>query len=322
LTELLPRLLDTSDDDLELALLRSARDERPGPAGLHGTALALGLTTATAAALAESVAATQLAPQALGHAATQAATHGVAAAGSLGATGGGSALVSAGSASAATAAKYLLAGALLSFGTAATVNHALTPSDSKPHAPVSALQAPGKARLSPRVAPAPTGHVATPAVEPEPDSARDAPPPSAEQRRKPSLSLRHEPAPPAASRPGDAAVEASLGAAPSTSRSSGSFAPPTPTPPTNASLAAEIRWLDRTRAALAAGDTATARALLRAYTESGPSGVLSHEADLLRVQLLVAEGDRHSAAALARRIIAQSPRSNHVDSLRSLAAEP
>ena len=90
----------------------------------------------------------------------------------------------------------------------------------------------------------------------------------------------------------------------------------------NVSLAVEIRLLDQARAALAAGDLPRAAALLDRYAANRPSAVLAQEAALLRVRLLLKQGDRRGAAQLARRIIHEYPESRHVDSLRSLAAEP
>jgi outer membrane protein assembly factor BamD (BamD/ComL family) len=90
----------------------------------------------------------------------------------------------------------------------------------------------------------------------------------------------------------------------------------------NVSLAGEILLLDQARAALAAGDAPHAAALLDRYAASRPSAVLAQEAALLRVRLLLKQGDRAGAAQLARRIIHEYPSSRHVDSLRSLAAEP
>jgi outer membrane protein assembly factor BamD (BamD/ComL family) len=87
-------------------------------------------------------------------------------------------------------------------------------------------------------------------------------------------------------------------------------------------LAAEIRLLDQARTALAAGDSPRAATLLDRYAANRPSAVLAQEAALLRVRLLLSQGDRAMASQLARRIIHEHPESTHVDSLRSLAVEP
>lgn len=314
----LTRLLDSSEDELELALLRSALDEAPSDAALRDTALALGLTATTATALAESL----VAAGAVGHVTAQTAQT-TAASGALGTTGGAGAAASFGSASFATLAKYLAAGALVSFGTVATVDHVLTPSapSAPPAAPAKALK--GRTAEGPAVAPSrPAASPATPSVvEPEPEPEPTAATEGALVPRKASAS-KAEPAP--ASEPGGRTEppQASPLAAPPPARAAFTPVAPATAPASHASLAAEIRLLDRTRDALAAGDTASARGLLQRYVDSRPSGVLTHEANLLRVRLLLAEGDRRAASALARQIIAQHPGSNHVDSLRRLAAEP
>lgn len=297
----LTRLLESSDDELELALLRSAREDAPSEVGLQDTALALGLTAATAKALAETLATSH----AVGHAAvtTQAAS----ATGALTGT-GASAAVSIGSTSVATLAKFLAAGALVSFGAMTTIDRAISPR-------ANAVPSKSAARaVEPRsLSASPVGAVAEAEVSVPLEAIHD---PLVEADSRKPVSLRRAPAP------------APMGAVPAPApeaRTESSTAPSvvsSATPPSNASLAAEIRWLDRTRAALAANDAAAARRSLRGYDEGRPSPVLRHEADLLRVRLLLAEGNRRAAAALARQIIAQHPESHHGDSLRSLAAEP
>jgi hypothetical protein len=109
---------------------------------------------------------------------------------------------------------------------------------------------------------------------------------------------------------------------------SGAFAPvggsaSSPAPrPASSSLAAEIRLLDQARAAIAAGNSSRATELLDAYAASRPSQVLAQEAALLRVRLLLARGDQHAAAVLARRTMAEHPESAHADWLRDTAAQP
>lgn len=317
MTPLVP-LLETSDDELELALLRSAHDDEPPPAGLRDTALALGLSAVTAKVLADSIAASQALAHAAGSAQAAGAAHAAStsAAGALGASGGATTAVSVGSASMVTLTKFLAAGALLSFGAMAGVNHVLEPSGSAP--PVAAQASKLSERSAPRAevsppqragnTPAPTEVESAPMAAPGPEL---APRKAAISKHKPDT----QPAPAPLVPPAPAAAPLAPPPAPS-------VAAATPAPPSNASLTAEIRLLDRTRAALAAGDKAAARRLLRTYAESRPSAILSQEANLLRVRLLLAEGDRRAASALARQIIAQHPEGNHVDSLRSLAAEP
>lgn len=297
----LTRLLESSDDELELALLKSAREDAPREAGLQDTALALGLTAATAKALADSLAASQ----ALGHA------HVASAGGALGSS-GASAAASVGGTSVATLAKFLAAGALVSFGAMTTIDRAVSPASDtvKPvstAAPRAAAPTPRAAPIASPPSPPPVGALA------ELEPARD-PQTEAGSRKAAHVKREQAPVPESGAAPDSAPALAAPAPAASTAASAAA--------PSNASLAAEIRLLDRTRSALEAGDATAARRALRAYDESRPSAVLRHEANLLRVRLLLAEGDRRAAAAMARQIIAQHPESHHGDSLRSLAAEP
>ncbi|HYQ17087.1 MAG TPA: hypothetical protein VEQ58_15050 [Polyangiaceae bacterium] len=294
-------LLESSEDELERALLLSARDDMPSRSGLQDTALALGLAAPAAKALADALLSAKAASAATASSATASSA-------ALSATAPAAIGAAASVGSAATIAKFLVGGALVSFVSVATLDHVLTPSA----APV-ASQAQSKNRpVTPApqlddapLAPLPRGGELVEATE-SPSSA-----PADVEHRK-SASKRP-------SAPEAAAVSAPVAAA---APSNAAFAAPSSAAaPSNASLAAEIRLLDRTRAALAAGDAAGADRLLRSYDASRPSGVLSQEANLLRVRLLLAQGNRPAAAALARRIIAQHPESTHVESLRSLAAE-
>lgn len=85
--------------------------------------------------------------------------------------------------------------------------------------------------------------------------------------------------------------------------------------PTSA-LADEVRWLDRARHAIAAGDNAAASDALRGYRSAHPTGVLSTEADVLEVDLLVRRGEREAARARAQTFVATHPNSPHAARLR------
>jgi hypothetical protein len=308
-TPLIP-LLESSDDELERALLLSARADAPGQRGLHETALALGLAVPTAKALAEALLASDSVGHVLNAQATSTAT---------------SAVTSLGTASVATIAKYLALGTFVSFFGLATLDKTLGAFSSPAPAPTQrrlarAAAPPALAVVDSTLATAPlatSDENAEPpvvALSVEPESVR---PKHSAPRREPSPS----PAPVAAAAPAPSATAPRV--APD------DVDPPAPSAPavavaapSNASLAAEIRLLDRTRAALSRGDAATARQLLQTYRSSRPSGVLAQEADLLQVQLLLMLGDRRAAADLARKIIVQHPGSTHANSLRNLAAEP
>jgi hypothetical protein len=292
-TELRP-LLESSEDELERALLRAVLADLPSPsqAGLRDTALALGLAVPSASGLVDAVSH----GSSLGHAGVHAAsTAGTLGAASLGALG-----------------KTLLGSALVSFLALTTVDRALEPAANPGRREVRAASTttPEPALPLPAAPASPTrGDVESP-----PRAVPGAIAGNATDRQS---SLLGQPAPgertpPSSHAPSRAAFDA--------------VSRPEPAPsietPANASLAAEIRLLDQTRGALDAGDTDRASALLDRYTSSRPSAVLAQEAALLRVRLLMKRGQRRAAAELARRIIHEHPESAHVDSLRQVAAEP
>lgn len=317
MTEL--RLLDSSNDEVERALLDAVRAELPHPSGLRNTALALGLTASTANALA----ATLPAAGAVGASLGVEAASGVSALGSSAGvvtsgavTGSASGTVAAlGSASLGALGKSLLGGTLLSFLALTTLDQTLgLAPDQAASSPTASSAAPARRQL-PAALPA-AATVASSEVTSAPEPGRAASPSSSAESRR-ALARVPTPAPVVEAGPVDRAP------------ASAAFAPPAPPPiapaaaaAANASLTAEVRLLDRARAALAAGDTVTAGRLLDAYASNRPSSVLAQEAGLLRVKLLLARGQRSAAAELARQVIATHPESTHVDSLRRLAAEP
>jgi hypothetical protein len=300
-------LLESTSDDLERALLMSARAELPSGLGLRDTALALGLAAPTAQALATSL----TAASSLSHGAPLASATAATAAATTSATSGGAASALA-TASLGIAGKSLLGGALVSFLALTTVDYSIRSSPSRPDPIVvargavarvpdapPALPGPAISPVSPDAASAPVGAAAVVGVAARSALSRLEPPVRAPARAP----------------------------APVNAPSSAAFAlPPQPEQPPqvtlNGSLAAEIRLLDQARSALAAGDSSLAAVLLDRYAANRPSAVLAQEAALLRVRLLLKQGDRASAGRLARRIIHQHPESTHVESLRSLAAEP
>ena len=104
--------------------------------------------------------------------------------------------------------------------------------------------------------------------------------------------------------------------------------PPTtaanPAPPADAAseLAAEVAALRSAREALGRGQPQKCLEAVNAYFASFPRGHLSAEARLLRIEAMAAAGQRAQAAALARSMLAQSPRSPYAARLRALAGEP
>lgn len=86
------------------------------------------------------------------------------------------------------------------------------------------------------------------------------------------------------------------------------------------SIADEIARLDAARARLAAKDSARALTELDAYARRYPHGTLLPEAARLRVEAVLAQGDRARAEALARDFLRAYPESPHAPALRSVLA--
>ena len=83
-------------------------------------------------------------------------------------------------------------------------------------------------------------------------------------------------------------------------------------------LDGEIRRLDRARAALARGSSEAALAELAAYENERKTAVLEREAAVLRIDALLARGDRNGAQSLAQRYVAAHPDDPHARRLRKL----
>ena len=314
----LRRLLESSDDEMEHALLGSVGAERPRASALRSTALALGLTASTADALAATLPAASAFGSSLGVEATsgavQLASSGGVTTSAAATTGAAGSVAAFGSASLGLLGKSLLGGTLLSFLALTALDRTvgLTPPESSSRATSSATAARPEPRVTALPVAAITGSAGTAMIEPStlaPSS------PSSGNRRALARSLK--PAPLAEPDPVDPAPAKAAFAAPPQPEAVAAAAAAA-----KASLSAEIRLLDRARAALTAGDTVKAGQLLDTYASNRPSGVLTQEAGLLRVKLLLARGQKSAAAQLARQIIATHPESTHVDSLRRLAAEP
>lgn len=250
----LPRLLDHGDDDFERALLGAGRSELPRPAALREAALAIGIVASTADALAASFPVTHGATAATGGAATSVAA----------------------SATVAALGKGVLGGALVTllgltavdhFASAEPPQRAAAPLVARAARAADATQAPTVPAL-----PAPASTV-DPLVQPS--ESESAPIHSA---HRPSL-LPEQLVPAAMPEPRSPAPTNAAFAPPDLPR------PASPAVVANPSLAAEIRLLDRARAALAAGDVASASQALDTYAANRPSPTLAHEAALLRQAL-------------------------------------
>ncbi len=150
--------------------------------------------------------------------------------------------------------------------------------------PAQATVAP--APLAPLAVPAP----ANPLVAPEPEAPVVAPTAAPLQTAKP---LRPAPAPAATTAP--------------------------PSPPTT--LAAEVSSLDAVRRSLAAGDAASARALLDRYDRQFARPSLGPESALLRLEVLLGLGRNDEARRLGERLLAEEPDSAYEQRVRSLLGQ-
>ena len=83
-------------------------------------------------------------------------------------------------------------------------------------------------------------------------------------------------------------------------------------------LADEVAALDAARVALSSGNAAAALRALDDHDRRFPGGVLGMEATVLRIEALVARGDRASASRLGRTFLDAHPRSPHASRVRTL----
>jgi hypothetical protein len=90
---------------------------------------------------------------------------------------------------------------------------------------------------------------------------------------------------------------------------------------TGASLEREIELLDGVKAKLGAGSAAEAARALDAYDAEFPRGALRPEGTVLRVRVLLLQGDRAAANKLADELLAAQPGSVHGKRMRALLAE-
>jgi hypothetical protein len=83
-----------------------------------------------------------------------------------------------------------------------------------------------------------------------------------------------------------------------------------------------VRLLDSARRALTQRNPTLALAELERHTRDFPRGVLAPEGLLLRVQTLIALGQRSAAEALARGFLATHPTGPHARRLEQILASP
>jgi hypothetical protein len=80
----------------------------------------------------------------------------------------------------------------------------------------------------------------------------------------------------------------------------------------------QVALIDRARTSAGAGDSAGTLQAVEEYDHRFPRGLLSEEALLLRIEAVAARRGREAASGLARRFLAEYPRSVHADRLRGL----
>jgi hypothetical protein len=88
--------------------------------------------------------------------------------------------------------------------------------------------------------------------------------------------------------------------------------------PAASSLAQQIAAVDRARASLDTGDTQRARRLVDAYETEYPGGAFTQEAEVVRIDALVREGNRADADRVGKRFLGAYPKSPHATRVRAL----
>lgn len=83
-------------------------------------------------------------------------------------------------------------------------------------------------------------------------------------------------------------------------------------------LADEVATLDKAQAAASAGDPTRTLRLLDSYQRQYPHGNLGPEAQLLRIEALVQNGQSAVALPIARRMLKDAPTGPHAERIRSL----
>jgi hypothetical protein len=91
--------------------------------------------------------------------------------------------------------------------------------------------------------------------------------------------------------------------------------------PSDGSLAREVAQIDAARRALASGDAQAALSALDEYARLDRTRTLDREAQILRIDALVALNQRASALALARAYLRQHASDPHAPKLRALLNE-
>lgn len=300
----LSRLLESSDDEAALSLLRSAHEEPPeGSMGRVAAALGIGV----GGALVSSASATALLAS-KAHAASLASASVVT-----------EAAVAPTPWLASVIVKPLAIGLLGGLAAVGGVSYVSSsaPRPAEPRTLLATAPRAATAKVAPRVPPpalpaVPAELNETPAPKSEPHRAVAPALLAANPQRNNALTPKHEaqPAPATASfAPSPPALEApSVEVRP-------------PAPQRDEALARELAILGRARSQLVAGDAAGALRSLDEYSAERRSGALEPEATTLRIQALERAGARAAAARLAQSFLKAHPERSHDPSLRSIAAE-
>jgi hypothetical protein len=304
----LSRLLESSDDELLLSLLRSANEEPPAES-LGRVAAALGVgsaftgASATAALLTAKAHATSL-PAVAASVGTEAAA-------------------SSTPMLLALIVKPLAIGLLGGLAAAGGVSYVSAPS-APPREHAVLRKSPHDSAHSPlvakRVANASTGSVSESSERVEPLPVH-APVVAAQSSARAVARSYHRST--SANEPPAPAPE--LVSVPRASAAAFSVAAPAAAPEHPAAreeaLAKELAILGRARRLLVSGDGAGALRTLDQYAAERQSGALEPEAATLRIQALERTGDHGGASRLARAFLKAHPERSHDDSLRSIAGE-
>jgi hypothetical protein len=88
------------------------------------------------------------------------------------------------------------------------------------------------------------------------------------------------------------------------------------------SLNRELAKVDSARGALQRGESTTALRLLDQYNAEFPKGALRTEAHVLRIEALIASGDRATAVRLGKSFLARSPNGTYARRVRALTQQP
>jgi hypothetical protein len=84
----------------------------------------------------------------------------------------------------------------------------------------------------------------------------------------------------------------------------------------------EVSIIDQARRAVTSGEAAEALQIVGSYDAKYPGGALSQESTEIRIEALIAQGNRPVAERLATKFIASHPSSPYVHRIRALLGDP